>query len=650
MTQLRYDGGVRVRRRAVTCDVEHGRHRNTTLSKERGVRSSMHASERENGRSDSEFCLRRVGLLLLRSALLLALLLLLLAAGLLSPLRGVGVRKLHHVHRHVVWPLFRAVVALAVLAEAEEDGVDRHLKHAHEAVTDKEPEHGHEEDGYGPVRQIGLVVQERRAHNARRCRDGHLAEEEAKVADRVDDGDARCVAEEEPEGLPRGRAERVAVHRNFNVRVPIEKLEELLEAPQAAREAAENELDQLRLLALKLPLDVAEDYPHQLHNRNDEGPERERAEVERDRPEEGAEERERRQLALVARPVVRRDAPRDRALLHRDEEVRRPQPAEYVIPLHVLERLVHLVCNGAARVVHGRAGAREVHVDEHPVRDEEEEEAEGDQGGEQHEGHLGNRLRGLAENHDAEANAVAHDENNQQQNRRDDRRGNGQPHEHLDIALLLARLREGVDVVQLLLAVLVLVEEERRQRSHADEHAEHRRPDENGGKEAHEQREENAHDHADRDRVEHLAPRRPDVSDNRLHNLLRVRQVHNPARLHNRLRHVLRGDDGGVRNTPVHDGHRREELERARAVVARLEENGDVVDGGVVEVVAAQAERLRVRDAWGSGNARTLAHAHLERVRVERVEEEEVLAVPEVGTVNARNVSRPVREAPCTLR
>ena len=254
----------------------------------------------------------------------------------------------------------RSAGGVAILAEGEHDGVDRHLVDAHEDVSllvgdEHDDEDG--EDGRGEVvgaLRVGALVHV--AHEEREdaadAGDDDLAEEGEEVADGVDDGDPRHVHDEKLDGVDRGVAVGVPLDRDEDVRVAVDVLEHLLEVPHAVLDAAHHVLqDGVALLhLLSLLVDVLEHRADELNHRDDERTERDGTNVVPHRAVDRAADR-----GLghgLALPVVRRDGAGGEHDAEADDELRGPEDAEEVVHGHVLEIFIplHFDCNCFSKI------------------------------------------------------------------------------------------------------------------------------------------------------------------------------------------------------------------------------------------------------------------------------------------------------------
>jgi hypothetical protein len=98
----------------------------------------------------------------------------------------------------------------------------------------------------------------------------NLSNNQQEARDHVHSGDAEDVPQEEEERPPTGLAEGVAVDGGEDVRVLVEELHDLLEAPEAAGEDAEDVHGDLVAGLLRFVLDVSENCSNGLDDCDDE--------------------------------------------------------------------------------------------------------------------------------------------------------------------------------------------------------------------------------------------------------------------------------------------------------------------------------------------------------------------------------------------
>ena len=102
---------------------------------------------------------------------------------------------------HVVGPCY-SIISGAVLAEAEEDGVDGHPVDGDEAVGGEVGEAGGDEDrspGVSHIHRLRLDPHDLVGHGHRGDDHGQLAQQEDEGADWVDGSDSQCVGRLEEE-------------------------------------------------------------------------------------------------------------------------------------------------------------------------------------------------------------------------------------------------------------------------------------------------------------------------------------------------------------------------------------------------------------------------------------------------------------------
>uniref|UniRef100_A0A8C5JRA4 Uncharacterized protein n=1 Tax=Junco hyemalis TaxID=40217 RepID=A0A8C5JRA4_JUNHY len=166
--------------------------------------------------------------------------------------------------------------------------------------------------------------------------DEELAEEEEEIRDFIQHGhpgDERRMSRCQEERVPGRGAEVGAGDSHHDVGVPVEELEEFLQAPEAALEAAQEELGKLVLGGWRPVVQVLQDDPDHLHDGQDQRAEGQRARVVPGdgRAAEGGEEREGRHVVgLLEGPVVGGEGARQRHLAQRDDEVGEPEEHEDV--------------------------------------------------------------------------------------------------------------------------------------------------------------------------------------------------------------------------------------------------------------------------------------------------------------------------------
>jgi hypothetical protein len=156
-----------------------------------------------------------------------------------------------------------------------------YLVDAHKDTTDKVGNNADQDGGDGRVLHIlrAHVAEPDEGAKARDGYDDQAAEENDKVANRVDNRHPQRVADQEGEGCPCRLAETEAIDGNFNVGVAVEELETLLHAPEADGAALEDNFGHGTQAALGLFLDVRKNDADHLHHGNDEGAKGERAKV-----------------------------------------------------------------------------------------------------------------------------------------------------------------------------------------------------------------------------------------------------------------------------------------------------------------------------------------------------------------------------------
>uniref|UniRef100_A0A8B9G7A7 Uncharacterized protein n=1 Tax=Amazona collaria TaxID=241587 RepID=A0A8B9G7A7_9PSIT len=152
---------------------------------------------------------------------------------------------------------------------------------------------------------------------------------------------SRCIHRHPPDDVPHQQEEGVAgrgaevgaVDASYHdVGVPIEELEELLQAPEAAFEAAQDELGHFVLCSCQSRRQQQND-PDDLDDGEDEGAEGQRAGVRTvpERTAEGGEERECRDiLGLLEGPIIGCEGAGQRHLAQGDHEVDEPEEHEEV--------------------------------------------------------------------------------------------------------------------------------------------------------------------------------------------------------------------------------------------------------------------------------------------------------------------------------
>ena len=124
-----------------------------------------------------------------------------------------------------------AVVVVAVLAVAEQDGVDTEFDDGHEDVRDDEGKQDDDDDDEERGRNLFVTVVERvgvehqEGDRTRAQGDDQLAEDEHDVADDVDCGDGRDVLHHERQGVPGRVAEGRAFDGGHDVRVAVQPLD-----------------------------------------------------------------------------------------------------------------------------------------------------------------------------------------------------------------------------------------------------------------------------------------------------------------------------------------------------------------------------------------------------------------------------------------
>uniref|UniRef100_A0A8B9QZ58 Uncharacterized protein n=1 Tax=Anas platyrhynchos TaxID=8839 RepID=A0A8B9QZ58_ANAPL len=171
--------------------------------------------------------------------------------------------------------------------------------------------------------------------------DEEFAEEEEEIGDfilrRTSPDD---VPHQQEEGVPGGGAEVGAVNTPYHdVGVSVEELDKFFQAPEAALQAAEEELGELPRFGTFQPVvQVLQDHPDDLDDGKDERPEG------KDVPERAAEGREegegRHVVGFLEGPVVRGEGARQCHLPQRNHEVDEPKEHEDVEELEDDEVLV----------------------------------------------------------------------------------------------------------------------------------------------------------------------------------------------------------------------------------------------------------------------------------------------------------------------
>ena len=257
------------------------------------------------------------------------------------------------------------------------------------------------------------------AHQGARRGDHELRDEEDGAADRVQRRHAPQVPQDEEEALARGRAEGVAEDGRLDVGLLVDELHALLEAPDAALEAEEDDARDLLLHALDRPvarrvdgvlalaLDVHEDRLDDLDDGDNKTAEGRRAGVVPRRVPRREDDGRVADGAPVPREVVRRGRGGDDDLaerldeLHGPEQVEEHEPEGALLVLRDLERLVgHLQRAVGILIYEDLLPGRRDEDDVDEPHDQEDGDADALDDGQHHDEHHGiHDLGGLL--HDA---------------------------------------------------------------------------------------------------------------------------------------------------------------------------------------------------------------------------------------------------------
>mmetsp|Transcript_5526 Transcript_5526/g.8746 ORF Transcript_5526/g.8746 Transcript_5526/m.8746 type:complete len:466 (+) Transcript_5526:272-1669(+) len=283
---------------------------------------------------------------------------------------------------------------LLVGDEALQAGADGHAEDLHEHQGHRVGQQEHEDDGRPQPVVVGGGVRERQVgQEGGGHGDQDAPDQQHKVAHQADGGDAQDVARDQEEGRLGGRAEALAEDGRLDVRVLVQELHALLEAPQAALQHAEQRVRELVVGRLGLLLHVGQERAHQLDDGDDE---RAKGGGARVVPERGHHALHHlagaRVLARGVREVPLADAHGHDQLADGDDELRGPEEAEQQEPQPVLH------VRGEAPALHGvPAGggvggegpqAGRVHRVVQPGQQEQQETHHLDQREEQQQSHV----------------------------------------------------------------------------------------------------------------------------------------------------------------------------------------------------------------------------------------------------------------------
>lgn len=138
----------------------------------------------------------------------------------------------HQFVRHVVGPLFRAVILLIILVEADEYGVNPDAVYTDKDASD---EVAAKSDGQQrnpamldfrqdqiQVKSNRITLQEVERTQRHPNSNQHPGQKEDKVTDSVDGGDQQNIAHYQTEAFTRGRTKTVTVYSAHNVSVAVD--------------------------------------------------------------------------------------------------------------------------------------------------------------------------------------------------------------------------------------------------------------------------------------------------------------------------------------------------------------------------------------------------------------------------------------------
>eukprot|EP00276_Gloeochaete_wittrockiana_P002854 CAMPEP_0184674480 /NCGR_PEP_ID=MMETSP0308-20130426/87177_1 /TAXON_ID=38269 /ORGANISM="Gloeochaete witrockiana, Strain SAG 46.84" /LENGTH=283 /DNA_ID=CAMNT_0027122085 /DNA_START=912 /DNA_END=1763 /DNA_ORIENTATION=+ len=226
------------------------------------------------------------------------------------------------------------IIALTVLTEANENGVNGHLIQIKEGKCNRKAYDASQSDGHDWGSDgVGLV------HND--GGDGHsagghkqLAQEHEHVAHNGNGRHAEDVAQHQFKPLFGRLAEPIAVDGDLDVGVAIEELNELVEAPHTALAAAQHELEHAVGGVLGAALDVGQDGAEELDEGDDEGAEGHGAEAVGHGAAEGAQHGERGHPILVACEVPDGNGTSDCGVFDGLDEGQVPEEAKELVGQH----------------------------------------------------------------------------------------------------------------------------------------------------------------------------------------------------------------------------------------------------------------------------------------------------------------------------
>ena len=430
----------------------------------------------------------------------------------------------------------RSTGARLVLAEREHDGVDRDVVDAREDAGDDERPDEDDDDGDVPEVQLARLVEAREGGielavvvrddgggEGAQERNRQTRDDEREERDALEDEDADEVLRLERERVRRRLAEPLARDGDHDVRRVGDEAQDLLEAPDAARDQLEQDDHDLPLLLDRFglgALEVLEQQAQELDGRHEEGPERDGARREPERAVERAEDRDRRLVLALARvrPVGLGDDAGDGRPPDAHEEEDRPEPAEEVVDAQVHDADLRL----DGRFVHGDVDRvlalvalvrrRQEEQDDHPVARENEARDELHDGEERDRRRLPHRAGRLADDGDGELDPLPEEDEHEEEADREDEEDDSEDLQRLPEPLVVGELVHDVVGVE-----VQIVRDRPRVHGHGDERAhareDHRVRDE-PDEAAHEEQPQPADHERARDADEDQPPQLGDVVHN----------------------------------------------------------------------------------------------------------------------------------------